>query len=141
LTGVKRRGGNRAGVAAVDHRMSPGHTVTISPSDAHVEVRLDGELLAQSDRALRLDETGLPARYYLPKADVRMDFLRPTSFQTTCPFKGEASYWSADISGQTHDGIVWAYESPILAATQIAGLLSFYPTRAEITVDGEVLTA
>jgi uncharacterized protein (DUF427 family) len=121
--------------------MSSGHTVTISPSDAHVEVRLDGELLAQSDRALRLDETGLPARYYLPKDDVRMDLLRPTSFQTTCPFKGEASYWSADIRGQTHDGIVWAYESPIPAAAEIAGRLSFYPTRAEITVDGEVLTA
>jgi uncharacterized protein (DUF427 family) len=141
VTGVKRRDGNRAGVAGVDPRMSAGHTVTISPSDAHVEVRLDGELLAQSDRALRLDETGLPARYYLPKDDVRMDLLRPTSFQTTCPFKGEASYWSADISGQTHDGIVWAYESPIPAAAQIAGLLSFYPTRAEISVDGEVLTA
>jgi uncharacterized protein (DUF427 family) len=137
----RTRDGNRAGVAGVDHRMSAGHTVTISPSGAHVEVRLDGELLAQSDRALRLDETGLPARYYLPKDDVRMDLLRPTSFQTTCPFKGEASYWSADISGQTHDGIVWAYESPIPAAAQIAGLLSFYPTRAEITVDGEVLTA
>ena len=43
--------------------MSAGHTVTISPTDVHVEVRLDGELLAQSDRVLRLDETGLPARY------------------------------------------------------------------------------
>ena len=55
-----------------------------------------------------------------------MDLLRPTSFQTTCPFKGEASYWSADIGGQTHDGIVWGYEAPIPAASQIAGLLSFY---------------
>lgn len=28
-----------------------------------------------------------------------MDLLRPTPFQTTCPFDGETSYWSADISG------------------------------------------
>ncbi len=121
--------------------MSSGHTVTISPTDAHVEVRLDGELLAKSDRALRLDETGLPARYYLPQDDVRMDLLRATSFHTTCPFKGEASYWSAEINGQTHDGIVWAYESPIPAAAEIAGHLSFYPNRAEVTVDGEVLAS
>ena len=127
--------------AVVDHHMSSGHTVTISPSDAHVEVRLGGELLAKTDRALRLEETGLPARYYLPQDDVRMELLRPTTFHTTCPFKGEASYWSADVGGQAHDGIVWAYESPIPAAAEIAGLMSFYPNHTEITVNGEVLTA
>ena len=121
--------------------MSSGHTVTITPSEAHVEVRLDGELLATSDRPLRLAETGLPDRWYLPPADVRMDLLRKTSFQTTCPFKGEASYWSADIGGTTHDGIVWAYETPIDAAADIAGYLSFYPTRTEVTVDGAPVTA
>ena len=121
--------------------MSAGHTVTITPAEAHVEVRLDGELLAATDDALRLDETGLPPRYYLPKSDMRMDLLRPTSFQTTCPFKGEASYWSVEVGGTTHDGIVWAYEEPIAAAAQIAGYLSFYPTRTEISVDGEAVAA
>jgi len=121
--------------------MSAGHTVTITPADVHVEVRLDGELLASSRRALRLDETGLPARYYVPKDDVRMDLLRPTTFRTTCPFKGAASYWSAIVDGTTHDGVVWAYEEPIDSAADIAGYLSFYPDRADITVDGERLSA
>jgi uncharacterized protein (DUF427 family) len=121
--------------------MTAGHTVTITPADAHVEVRLGGELLAKSDRALRLAETGLPDRFYLPKDDVRMDLLRPTSFHTTCPFKGEASYWSADVGERIHDGIVWAYESPIPTVAELAGLVSFYPNRAEVTVNGEVLTA
>ena len=121
--------------------MSSGHTVAISASDVHVEVRLVGELLADSSRVMRLDETGLPARYYLPKDDVRMELLQPTSFHTACPFKGEASYWSAEIGGQRHDGIVWAYESPIPAAAEIAGLMCFYPDRVEVTVDGERLPA
>ena len=121
--------------------MSSGHTVTVTPSDAHVEVSLDGELLATTDRALRLEETGLPTRYYLPKEDVRMDLLQATSFHTTCPFKGEASYWSAEIGGRTHDGIVWAYESPIPTVAELTGHVSFYPDRAEVTVDGERLTA
>lgn len=121
--------------------MTSGHTITITPSTAHVEVRVDGELVAASDRPMRLEETGLPARYYLPRADVRMDLLRPTTFHTTCPFKGEASYWSADIGGEVHDGIVWAYDEPIPAAADIAGYLSFYPNRAEIVVDGERLPA
>ena len=120
---------------------SNGHTITITPCDAHVDVRLAGELLASTDRALRLEETGLPARYYIPRDDVHLDRLRPTTFHTTCPFKGEASYWSADIKGQTHDGIVWAYEAPIPSAAAIAGYLSFYPDRVEVTVDGERVAA
>ncbi len=119
--------------------MSAGHTITIAPGDARVEVRLDGELLAATDHPVLLDETGLPTRYYLPRDDVQMTRLRPTTFHTTCPFKGEASYWSVDIDGQTHDGIAWSYETPIPAATGIQGLLSFYPNRAEITIDGQVL--
>jgi uncharacterized protein (DUF427 family) len=121
--------------------MTQGHTITIKPADAHVEVRLDGELLASTDHPVLLDETGLPTRYYFAKDDVRMDLLRPTTFHTTCPFKGEASYWSADIGGTSHDGIVWGYETPIPAAEDVTGLLSFYPDRTEITVDGEVVTA
>jgi uncharacterized protein (DUF427 family) len=72
---------------------------------------------------------------------VRTDLLRATSFQTTCPFKGVASYLSADVDGHHHDGIVWIYESPKPEAVDIAGMLSFYPDRTEITVDGEALRA
>jgi len=119
--------------------MTTGHTVTITPSDTHVEVRLAGRVLATSDRALRLDETGLPARFYLPKDDVHMELLRPTTFHTTCPFKGEASYWSVDVDGTSYDGVAWGYETPIPAVAEIGGYVSFYPDRAEVTVDGERL--
>jgi uncharacterized protein (DUF427 family) len=124
--------------------MTAGHTITIVPSPAHVEVRLDGELLASTDAALRLEETGLPARYYLPRQDVRMDRLRATTFQTTCPFKGQASYWSVEAGsteagGTVHDGVVWSYDHPKPEVSAIAGMLSFYPDRAEVTVDGKPL--
>ena len=117
--------------------MTPGHTVTIHPADAHVEVRVEGEKVAETNRPLRLEETGLPDRWYLPREDVDLARFRRTSFHTTCPFKGEASYWSIDVDGTTHDGIVWSYEAPIPAATDIAGYLSFYPDRATVSVDGQ----
>jgi uncharacterized protein (DUF427 family) len=117
--------------------MSVAHTVTITPSDAHVEVRVDGQLLAATDRPLALDETGLPRRFYLPKEDVRMDLLRATDFHTTCPFKGSASYWSLDLNGTTYDGIVWAYDTPLDSVPELAEHVSFYPDRAEVTVDGQ----
>ena len=114
--------------------MTSGHTVTTTPSDLHVEVRVDGVLVAESDRPVLLDETGLPRRYYLHPEDVRMDLLTPTTFSTVCPFKGTASYWSLTVDGTTHDGIVWGYPEPIEGAAGIAGLLCFYPDRTELTV-------
>jgi uncharacterized protein (DUF427 family) len=119
--------------------MTPGHTINIVPTAAHVEVRVGDRLLATSDRAMKLDETGLPSRYYLPPDDVRMELLRPTTFHTNCPFKGEASYWSLDIDGEIHDGIVWSYETPTAQATEVRGMMCFYPDRTEVTVDGQPL--
>jgi uncharacterized protein (DUF427 family) len=121
--------------------MNRGHSVTIAPSQAHVEVRLGGEVLAATDHPVVLGETGLPDRYYVPRHDVRMQRLRLASLHTTCPLKGEASYWSVDIDGEAHEGIAWSYETPIPAAAEITGLLSFYPERADILVNGKPLTA
>jgi uncharacterized protein (DUF427 family) len=114
--------------------MTPGHTITIMPSDAHVEVRVDGEKVAESDRSLLLEETGCPVRYYLPREDVRTDLLRSTSFTSTCPFKGQASYWSLELGEAVHDGIVWSYEEPIPDAEAIAGLMCFFNERVDLTV-------
>jgi uncharacterized protein (DUF427 family) len=114
--------------------MPQGHTITITPSDHHVEIRVDGQTVAESDRPMLLDETGLPRRYYLPRDDVRTDLLRPTTFHTTCPFKGEASYWTLELDGNVYDGLVWSYEEPIAGAEDITGLMSFYNDRVELLV-------
>jgi uncharacterized protein (DUF427 family) len=117
--------------------MAKGHTITITQATVHVEVTLDGEKLAESDRPVLLDETGLPTRYYLPREDVRTDLLERTELATTCPFKGEASYWSARVGEQVHDNVVWSYETPIPGAEGIAELMCFYPERVELTVSGD----
>jgi uncharacterized protein (DUF427 family) len=114
--------------------MNPGHTVTISPADLHVVVKVDGETIAETEHPVVLEETGLPTRYYLRREDVRMDLLRATNFKTQCPFKGEASYWTLELGDAVHDGIVWSYEAPIDGAEGIAGLLSFYNDRVDLTV-------
>jgi len=117
--------------------MATGHTITTNEATSHVVVTLGGEKIAETDRPVLLDETGLPTRYYLPREDVRTDLLRPTDLHTTCPFKGEASYWSAEVGGQVFNDLVWSYETPIPEAEQIAGLMCFYPDRVELTVDGQ----
>lgn len=116
--------------------MATGHKITTTPATLHVEVTLDGEKLAVSDRPVLLDETGIRTRYYLPRDDVRMELLRPSDRHTTCPFKGQASYWSVQADGQVHDNLVWSYETPIPQAAGIAGLMCFYDERVELTVNG-----
>ena len=116
--------------------MASGHQITITPTQLHIEVTLGGEKLAESDRAVLLDETGLPTRYNFPREDVRTELLRPTGHETTCPFKGQASYWSAEVGGEVHENLVWSYETPIPQAEGIAGLLCFYTERAELTING-----
>ena len=117
--------------------MATGHTITIVPTDVHIEVRLDGQIIAESDRAVRLDETGLPARYYIPREDVRTELLRPTAHKTTCPYKGEASYWSVNVGDKVYDNIVWGYETPIPDAAGITGLLCFYNERVDMRVGSQ----
>ena len=117
--------------------MTEGHRITITPADVHVEVRVDGVTIAESDHPVVLEESGLPTRYYLPREDVDTELLTPTERQSTCPFKGQASYWSVTAGDETLDNLVWSYETPIPEAEGITGLMAFYNDRVELIVDGE----
>lgn len=119
---------------AVGLGMTTAHKITIAPAEAHVEVRLGGQTVAESDRALRLEETGLPARYYIPRDDVQVGLLEASAQRSTCPFKGEASYWSVKLGDDIYENVVWSYETPIAEAADIAGLLCFYNERVELSV-------
>jgi uncharacterized protein (DUF427 family) len=113
------------------------HRITVSDPVVAVRVEVDGVVVAESQRARVLREGGLPPRYYVPRDDVRMELLVPTEHATTCPFKGDASYWTLARQDARHENIVWSYEEPIASLPEIAGLLCFYNERVELVVDGE----
>ena len=117
--------------------MTPGHRVTITPTTHHLEVAVGGETVAVTDRPVILAETGMQPRYYVPREDVRFGPLRATETASSCPFKGEARYWSAAADGTEHRDVAWSYESPLPGAEGIAGLVTFYDERVEVTVDGQ----
>ncbi len=115
--------------------MARGHEIVITPGDLHVEITGGGEKVAESDRPVLLDETGLPTRYYLPPEDVRMDLLRRTAHTSRCPFKGRASYWALEVGGQVYENVAWSYEDPIPGAEEIAGLLAFYDNQVDVAAE------
>jgi uncharacterized protein (DUF427 family) len=115
--------------------VTSGHQISILDHDTLVEVHVDGETLASTRRAKVLHETGLPPRYYIPREDVRAMLTR-TETRTHCPFKGDASYWSARAGDQRLDDIAWSYEEPIPDAAPIASHVAFFNERVDIVVDG-----
>ena len=118
------------------HPRSPEVRVDVLPSSRHIEVRVGDALVADSTRSRVLYETGLPARYYLPKWDVRMDLLTATDSESACPYKGWASYWNVTVDGVTHEDLAWGYRAPLPESAGVAGLVCFYNEKVDIVIDG-----
>lgn len=110
------------------------HHIEIVETPESVIVEIGWVRVAESRAAKILYEGSLPPRYYLPKEDVKMELFRPTETSTTCPFKGRASYWSAEIDGVEHPDVMWAYEDPIPEAADIAGLVCFYNDKVDLRI-------
>jgi uncharacterized protein (DUF427 family) len=70
-----------------------------------------------------------------------MDLLTRTETHSHCPFKGDASYWSARLDDGTVRDVAWSYETPLPERVDIAGRICFYHERVdEMTVDGLAVT-
>ena len=102
------------------------HVLYFEDSPRRVRVVLGGETVADSRRVKLMHETRHLPVYYFPEEDVRMDLLEVTDHTTTCPFKGEASYWSVRVGENVAENAVWSYPDPIESAPPIAGYLAFY---------------
>ena len=118
------------------HPRSPYTRVDILGSSRHVQVSIDGVLVADSHQPRILFETGLPPRYYLPMTDVRLDLLRPSPLVTHCPYKGAATYWDIVLPDAVHAGLAWAYRSPLPESQKVTGLIAFYDEKVDVTIDG-----
>jgi uncharacterized protein (DUF427 family) len=117
------------------HPRDPYHRIDILPSSRQVRVLRKGTLLAQSENAKVLFETGLPPRWYLPREDVVAE-LGPSDSHTGCPYKGVAGYFSVVLDGHVTPDIVWTYADPRPEALPIKGLLAFYDERVDVELDG-----
>jgi uncharacterized protein (DUF427 family) len=118
------------------HARDPYSRIDILQSTRHIEVVVNGVKVADTTQPRLLFETGLPTRYYIPKPDVAMELLTPTATETSCPYKGTASYWSVAAGEDTFDDIVWGYATPLRESIEIAGYLAFYNEKVDIIVDG-----
>jgi uncharacterized protein (DUF427 family) len=118
------------------HLRNPYTRVDVRSCSRLVRVLADGEVIAESRRAVLLSETGLPNRFYLPADDVRSERLELSGTHTVCPYKGTASYRSVrNPSGGIADA-AWCYQEPLEGVRAIRGYLCFGAEGVETWVDG-----
>jgi uncharacterized protein (DUF427 family) len=117
------------------HAADPYHRIDIRHTSRHLVVRAGDQLVADTQAPLVLYESGFAPRWYVRRADIVADALEPVEGQTFCPYKGLASYYNV---GEARNA-AWSYRAPFQEVDRITDLVSFYPEKLTITIDGEKL--
>jgi acyl-CoA thioesterase-2 len=113
----------------------PNYRIDISPFPNPVRVRLGDLVLAETKRAILVEETDHKPVLYVPEEDVFDELFGPTDHHTVCPFKGQASYRSLVGDGVLEDNVLWYYPEPFDEVAGIAGHVAFYDNRVRVEFD------
>jgi uncharacterized protein (DUF427 family) len=121
------------------HVRDPYHRIDVVPTTRRLRVSVDGVVLAESGQVRGLYETGLPVRWYLPRADVRLDLLERSDTRTRCAYKGQATHWSARVGDRLAEDVAWSYDDDVQReAEDVRGRICFYNEFVDLEIDGKL---
>lgn len=92
-----------------------------------MKVIFNDQIIAESDQTEVVE-----GNHYFPPSAVRQEYFKSSNTHTTCPWKGEASYYSLKANGETANDAAWYYPNPKEAAQQIKDYVAFYPNKVTI---------
>ena len=81
----------------------------------------NGAVLAESD-----DTVVVEGNHYFPADSTVRERFRPSATRTTCPWKGEASYYDVVVGDRVNRDAAWYYPEPKEAARSVAGRVAFW---------------
>ena len=79
------------------------------------------EIIAESD-----DTVVVEGNHYFPAGSLRREFFAPNDQKSSCPWKGEASYYDLVVRGERNEGAAWSYLAPKPAADEIRDRVAFW---------------
>lgn len=85
------------------------------------EAAWQGAVLAQSDKTIEIE-----GNQYFPPESVDKQYLEESTTHSTCPWKGEASYYTIVVNGNKNPDAAWYYPAPKEAAAEIKGYVAFW---------------
>ncbi|WP_417249847.1 DUF427 domain-containing protein [Celeribacter sp.] len=106
--------------------------ITVRELPGTYVVRAGGAVLGETTRALELNEGDLPPVIYFPRDDLAMAFLEQSQTTSSCPFKGEATYYSIHTKSVVIENAGWSYEDPKENVAALKGYLAFYPQKVAV---------
>ncbi|MEA1262062.1 DUF427 domain-containing protein [Microbacterium sp. STF-2] len=113
----------------------------VEPVTERVTIRLGGDLIADTRRAVRVLETSHPPVYYLPIADFVRGALVEADGASFCEFKGAARYFDVRNGGTVRRGAAWNYPNPTPGFEALTDRIAVYAASMdECTVGDEIAT-
>jgi len=98
----------------------------LEPVSKRIRIEFGGVTIAETTSSMRVLETSHPPVYYVPPADIRMEFLSPASGSSFCEWKGLANYWNLAVGKRSAERVAWSYTDPTGDFGPLAGYLAFY---------------
>ena len=68
----------------------------------------------------------LEGNHYFPESSLNRDYVTFSNHRTSCPWKGQASYYSLLVNGELNADAAWYYPEPKRDAEEIKGHVAFY---------------
>ena len=81
----------------------------------------NGKIIAESNKTIVIENN-----HYFPSNSIKKEYFENSSNHSTCPWKGEASYYSLVVEGKTNKDAAWYYPQPKSEATEIQDHVAFW---------------
>ena len=112
----------------------------LEPTDKHIQIVLNGIVIADTRSAFRFLETSHPPTYYLPPQDIKMEYLTRDNGSSLCEWKGQATYYTLTVGDKRAVRAAWTYHNPMHEFRPIKDYLAFYADPMDACyVNGELV--
>ena len=81
----------------------------------------NNQVIVESDETIVVE-----GNHYFPPASIKKEFFSTNDIHSTCPWKGEASYYTVTVEGAENTGAAWYYPNPKDAAREIKDYVAFW---------------
>ena len=81
----------------------------------------NGQIIAKSDHCIEVEGNA-----YFPPDAIDMNYFKPNTMTSGCPWKGTAGYFDIVVDGKTNPGAAWIYRDPKSAAAPIKDYVAFW---------------
>lgn len=99
----------------------------LEDSAKHIQIIFNGIAIVDTHQAKRVLETSHPPNYYIPPADIKMEYLLRQNRTSFCEWKGQAGYYTIIVGDKQAPNAAWFYPDPTPAFASIKDYVAFYP--------------